>query len=132
VICSACGFLHGDRNGCPPVALVRRARAYIAKVEAMPPRPGVPQDVGGWQFATTMADNPHWYEVRGRAWDHSTTMGQGYEALWELVRWHYVLRWWHLRGFRSIDLDGWAYWVGEESRSIINRKPVEAAGWDKV
>jgi len=129
VICQRCGFLHGHRNGCPPPALVQRARDYIAQVEASPPRSGVPRDDGGWSFATTMADNPHWYVVRQRAWATSEELGQGHEALWELVRWFYYLRWWHGRGYRSIDLDGFSYWIINDG-TVINRKPVDQAGWD--
>ena len=56
-------------------------------------------------------------------------MGQGHEALWELIRWFYYLRWWRGRGYRSIDLDGFRYWIMNDG-TVINRKPVEDAGWD--
>lgn len=113
--CPACGFVHGCREGHPPPWLVRRARDYIAAAE--------------WTFAKTMPDNPHWYVIRQRAWGTSRELGEGHEALFELIRWFYYLRWWRQRGFRSIDLDGFSYWVMEDG-TVINRKPADAAGWD--
>jgi hypothetical protein len=115
-VCGDCGFEHGWLHGCPPPALVRRARAYIAASE--------------WIFAKTMPDNPHWYVVRKRSWAKSKELGEGHEALYELIRWFYRLRWWHLRGYRSLELDGWVYWLIQDG-TIINRKPVDKAGWDE-
>ena len=113
--CPACAFVHGTHNGCPPADLVTRARTYIA--------------IGDWTFASTMPDNPHWYTVRQRAWAESPEVGEGHEALWQLIRWFYYLRWWHGRGYRSIDLDDFSYWVMNDG-TVINRKPVDDAGWD--
>ena len=113
--CASCRFRHGHQNGCPPAGLVDAARQYIA--------------ASAWTFAKSMPDNPHWYVVRQRAWAHSPERGEGHEALWQVIRWHYALRWWHGRGYRSIDLDGFSYWVMEDG-TIINRKPSDQAGWD--
>ena len=111
-----CGFRHGQQHGCPPPALVARARAYAHHAD--------------WTFAKTMPDNPHWYVVRQKAWAHSQEAGAGHEALFQLLRWYYVLRWWHERGYRSLDLDSFTYWIMEDG-TVINRKPTEAAGWDE-
>lgn len=115
VSCEKCGFLHGRLHGCPPREVVEQARDYIANVT--------------WIFAKTMPDNPHWYVVRQRSWSRSKELGRGHEALFELIRWCYWLRWWQGRGYRSIELDGWSYWIIQDG-TVINRKPVKDAGWD--
>jgi hypothetical protein len=99
----------------PPADLVARARAYIA--------------TGEWCFARTMPDNPHWYVIRQHAWARGREVGQGHEALFVLIREHHYVRLWHRHPFRSIDLDGFSYWIMEDG-TVINRKPVESAGWD--
>jgi hypothetical protein len=101
----------------PPGDLVAQARAYIAACE--------------WTFAKTMPDNPHWYVIRARAWARGREHGEGHEALFALIRDHHYVRMWHSRPFRSIDLDGWGYWIMEDG-TVINRKPVAIAGWDEA
>ena len=95
-----------------PAALVSAARSYIASAE--------------WSFAKTMPDNPHWYAVRQRA--QAARIGEGHEALYRLCRDFHVDRWWHGRTYRTVDLDGFAYWIMEDG-TVINRKPFEEAGW---
>jgi hypothetical protein len=94
----------------PPPELVERAHAFVARKE--------------WIFAKTMADNPHFYVVlyhqRGADRD-------GYLALRELImRWGWNRRW-HGSTWRTYDLDGFSYWT---ITPVINRKPVEEAGWE--
>jgi hypothetical protein len=125
--CRRCGFLHGFRNGCPPPALVEQVRAFVVAWEADSTYSRDPRDVGDFLFAITMADNPHWYALRHQAWEKGE--GPGYEALYELVRWFYYLRWWHGRGYRSITLDGYSYWIMNDG-FLVNRKPADSAGWD--
>lgn len=103
--CPGCTFTHGGE--CPPPALVAQARDYVARTE--------------FTFAKTMPQNPHWYVVRRG--------DPGHEALFVLIRDHHYLRRWHGRAYRSIDLDGFSYWIMEDG-TVINRKPVERAGWD--
>ena len=109
----------GDDDGLfgtrPSPLLVERAREYIAETE--------------WTFAKTMPDNPHWYVVRQRAWARGRYYGLGHEALFDLIRLHHYIRRWHGRGYRSIDLDGFSYWIMEDG-TVINRKPADSAGWD--
>lgn len=95
-----------------PADLVQEARAYIAAAE--------------WSFAKTMPDNPHWYAVRGRS--RGQGLGAGHEALYRLCRDYHWDRWWHGRTYRTVDLDGFAYWIMEDG-TVINRKPADDAGW---
>jgi hypothetical protein len=97
----------------PPAALVAQARDYIAAAE--------------WSFAKTMPDNPHWYAVRQRS--RAQGLGAGHEALYVLLRDYHYDRWWHGRSYRTLDIDGFGYWIMEDG-TIINRKPVDSAGWD--
>jgi hypothetical protein len=103
-------------GSAPPPLLVQHAREYVAAAT--------------WTFASTMADNPHWYVVRQRAWATSRDLGLGHEALFDLIRQHYYPRRWHGRSYRSIDLDGFSYWIIQDG-TVVNRKPVEQAGWDE-
>lgn len=130
--CPDCGVTHWSEYGqrpatCPPTALVEKARAYIAATEADSAMSRDPRDVGGFLFAKTMADNPHWYAVRQQA--QARRRGSGHEALFALIRDHHYLRRWHGRAFRTIGLDGFQFWIIEDG-TVINRKPAEAAGWD--
>lgn len=125
--CERCGILHGDRNGCPAPEVIASARGFVRACEADRTMSRDRRDVGGFRFAVTMADNPHWYALRSMAWEHG--MGEGYDALYVLCRYHYYLRWWWGRGYRSIDLDGYSYWL-IISDYLINRKPADRAGWE--
>jgi hypothetical protein len=107
--------------------LVETAREYIAATERDKAMSRDPRDVGGFLFAKTMAENPHWYCVRQPA--HARGRGRGHEALFTLIRDHHYIRRWHRRAFRTIQMDGFAYWIIEDG-TVINRKPAEAAGWD--
>ncbi|WP_308799547.1 hypothetical protein [Agromyces silvae] len=89
-----------------PDWMIESAREYIAATT--------------WTFAKTMADIPHWYTVRQRA--QRAGLGTLHERLYLLIRdYHYIRRW---RGgsYRSIDLDGYLYWIMQNG-TVINRKP---------
>ena len=74
-----------------------------------------------WTYAKTMPDNPHWYVVETKLDDPRVG------ALKELLRHHSHLRRWHGHAYRALDLDGWSIW---DLWPVINRKPIEVAGWD--
>ena len=74
-----------------------------------------------WTYAKTMPDNPHWYIVETKLDDPRL------DALKELLRHHSHLRRWHGHAYRALDLDGWSIW---DLWPVINRKPIEVAGWD--
>jgi len=100
------------RPDAPP-SLVEAARDYIARTT--------------WTFAKTMPTNPHWYCVRQKA--RAAGLGAGHEQLFTLIRDYHYSRRWHGRRYRSIDLDGYSYWIIEDG-TVINRKPADDAGWD--
>ena len=103
----------GRFGSAPPAALVAQAREFIA--------------ASTWIFAKTMASNPHHYVVRPKS--RAAGLGAGHEALFELIRDHHVVRRWHGHPYRSIDLDGFSYWIMDDG-TVINRKPADRAGWD--
>lgn len=96
-----------------PEWMVESAREYIARAR--------------WTFASTMADNPHWYAVRRRA--QVGGFGILHERLYLLIRDYHYLRRWQGWDYRSIDLDGYSYWIMQNG-TVINRKPADHAGWD--
>jgi len=53
--------------------------------------------------------------------------GSGPRGLFALIHSHHYVRRWHGRGYRSIDLDGWLYWIIAHG-TVINRKPSVEAG----
>ncbi len=132
--CPRCGLLHGPAWAgidCPPPDLVAQVRAFVAAWEADATLSRDPRDVGGWLFAVTMADNPHWYAMRHQAWAKGRATGQGFDALYDLVRRFHYLRRWHRHPYRSVDLDGYSYWIVDKTDGNgVNRKPSDGAGWD--
>jgi hypothetical protein len=74
-----------------------------------------------WRFATSMADNPHWYIVRPQITDERV------HALVELLKHHSRIKRWHGQIYRAVSLDQWDYW---DIWPVINRKPTRFAGWD--
>jgi hypothetical protein len=92
-----------------PGPMVIEAKAYIARSTII--------------YAKTMPKTPHWYLVRGRPRNDP-----GHEVLFELMRDHYWSRWWGGKWWRSIDLDGWSWWLIEDG-TVINTKPRVRAGW---
>jgi hypothetical protein len=97
-----------------PDWMVESAREYISRSK--------------WTFASTMADNPHWYVVRSRA--QAAGMGPLHERLYLLIKHHHYLRRWQGRSYRAVDLDGFSYWIMVNG-TVINRKPVKDAGWEQ-
>jgi hypothetical protein len=96
-----------------PDWMVESAKDYIAKAQ--------------WSFAVTMADNPHWYCVRQRS--QKAGLGLGHERLYLLIKHYHYTRRWHGHSYRSVDLDGYSYWIMQIG-TVINRKPLEDAGWE--
>jgi len=94
--------------------MVASAREYIAQTT--------------WTFAKTMADNPHWYTVRQRA--QKAGLGVLHERLYLLIKHYHYIRRWHGWQYRTIDLDGYSYWIMQNG-TVVNRKPIEDAGWDR-
>ena len=91
-----------------PEWMVEAAREYIAATT--------------WTFAKTMADTPHWYAVRHRA--QAAGLGPGHERLYLLIKDYHYKRRWRGRTYRSIDLDGFVYWIIVDG-TVINRTPVD-------
>lgn len=70
-----------------------------------------------WKFASTMADNPHWYIVR--KWDlelydemERRIREDGYDEVWKP----------NGRTYRYLEVGCWRYWIVEP---VLNRKPVD-------
>lgn len=74
-----------------------------------------------WRFATSMADNPHWYIVVPDVRDERLS------ALQRLLVHHSKVRRWHKLTYRTVTLDGWDIW---DIWPVINAKPTRYAGWD--
>jgi hypothetical protein len=82
----------------------------------------------GWRFASSMADNPHWYVLER---DYG---GPVFDALVERIEQGEVGRF-RGRAYRYATLDDFVYWVmssrdGRAGR-VVNRKRVEQAEWDQ-
>ncbi len=52
-----------------------------------------------------------------------------HERLYLLIRDYHYLRRWQGWEYRSIDLDGFSYWIMQNG-TVINRKPADGAGWE--
>ena len=87
--------------------LVQRARDYAA--------------VADWRFARTMANIPHWYCMRERA--YPAGLGAAHEALFLLIKWHGYPRQFYSKTFMTIDLDGWKIWMITDG-SFLNAAPL--------
>jgi hypothetical protein len=85
--------VHGDRKGPRHPTWWREPGDYIGASQ--------------WTFARTRAENPHRNIVRHPA--RAAGLGEGHEALGELIRWFYHLRFWHGHGHRSIDVGGFSH-----------------------
>lgn len=112
-VCLACDILHGEV--CPPSDLLHQALRYV--------------NAGEW---TTARSGDHQYTVRQRSW--SQGLGPGHEALFRLIRDFHYVRMFRGRPYRSVDLQDdhgawWSVWIMEDG-TVINRKPLDAAGWD--
>jgi len=46
------------------------------------------------------------------------------ESLWLLIVDHSHDRWWRFKTWRSIELDGFLYWIIEDG-TVINRRPAD-------
>ena len=104
-----------DANPTPPdrydaeasPLLVQRSRDYI--------------EVADWRFARTMANIPHWYCMRERA--YLAERGAAHEALFLLIKWHGYPRRFYSKTFLTVDLDGWKVWMITDG-SFLNAAPL--------
>lgn len=87
--------------------LVQRALGYI--------------DVADWRFARTMANIPHWYCMRERA--YLAGRGAAHEALFLLIKWHGYPRQFYSKSFVTVDLAGWKIWMITDG-SFLNAAPI--------
>jgi hypothetical protein len=82
----------------------------------------------GWRFASSMADNPHWYVLER---DYG---GPVFDALVERIEQGEV-GCFRGRAYRYATLGDFVYWVmpslGGTAGRVVNRKRVEQAEWDQ-
>jgi hypothetical protein len=83
-----------------------------------------------WKVAVTdKSPHPHSYCMVFSA--RAQGLIVGYSRMTAFIDQYGYQRAWRNRVFRSIDLDGFSYWLMEADEKIINRKPAEHGGWNR-